>query len=72
MKTFTLKESIEKIEKILDKTFYIHPYEDSTDDEMHKIIFLDKAVSLIKYGSIEEIKEVTRIIKSFDKSELPF
>ena len=72
MKKITLKESIEKIEKILGKTIYINPDEDSIDDEMLRIIFLDVAVSFIKYGSIEQVKEVTRIMKSFDKSELPF
>lgn len=72
MKTFTLQESIEKIEKILQKTMIPKQDQDSIDEELNRIIFLDKALTFVKFGLLIEVKEVSSIIETFDKSDLPF
>ena len=72
MKTFTLQESIEKIEKILQKTMIPKQDQDSIDEELHRIIFLDKALTFVKFGLLIEVKEVSSIIETFNKSDLPF
>jgi hypothetical protein len=72
MKTFTLQESIEKIEKILQKTMIPKQDQDSIDEELHRITFLDNALTFVKFGLLIEVKEVSSIIETFDKSDLPF
>jgi len=72
MKTFTLQESIEKIEKILQKTMIPKQDQDSIDEELHRITFLDNALTFVKFGLLIEVKEVSSIIEKFDKSDLPF
>jgi len=72
MKTFTLQESIEKIEKILQKTMIPKQDQDSIDEELHRITFLDNALTFVKFGLLIEVKEVSSIIEKFDKLDLPF
>jgi hypothetical protein len=74
MKKLTLKESIVKMEKILDKADLPEQTPDTIDDELHRLLFLQDCFFAAKFATLGEIKELINLINPINSKykDLPF